>query len=377
MPFDTTEVARQIEQSRALLRLQEQAREDALALALRIYNSSTETEWEQRAQEATLRRWLALPLSPLRGILGAATASPHYCVVATDSSFVAPDKHRGSYSHLINVGRVMISYGDEPAAELDSVPNHYPADEDDEEEQMVGRLLQTKCALRELEELLAWSRLYRPEVALLDGSLMQLPLVLSKDQEVRTLVSEYFEAIEAFREIGVPVVGYISRPESQMVMRAIRMLACEKEEPCDKKPDDDCACRPLWSINDADLLWHVLDAGQRSAIFEPRFSYMEGQGIPAGFEEMVFTYMGTEYETVRLEFPAWVWEDGHLERVMPITLHQCKLGGGYPIALSRAHQFAALHNADREAYFFLLEKAGLLRPTSEKAAGKRLVGQAI
>lgn len=377
MPFDASEVARQIEQSRALIRLQERAREDALALALRIYGAADETTWEQRAQDATMRRWVGLPLSALHGTLGVSTSGSDYCVAATDSSFIAPDKHRGSYSHLINVGRVMIRYGEDPAAELDSVPTHYPATEEDAEEEMSGRTLQTECALRELRELYEWSAQYRPRVALVDGSLMQLTLVLSKEEGVRRLVGEYFETIEAFRKIGVPVVGYISRPESQMVMRAVRMLGCDKSTPCEKRPDEPCSCRPLWSINDGELFRHLLDAGQRSAVFEPRFSYMEGQGIPAGFEEMVFTYMGTEYESARLEFPAWVWEDELLERVMSVILHQCKLGQGYPIALSRAHQFAALHNADREAYFFLLEKAGLLRATSEKAHGKRLIGQAI
>ena len=87
--------------------------------------------------------------------------------------------------------------------------------------------------------------------------------------------------------------------------------------------------------------------------------------------------MGTEYEVARLEFPMWVWEKGLLDRVMSAILHQCRLGQGYPISLTRAHQFAALHNADRESYFFLLERAGLLRKPSEKAHGKRLIGQAI
>ncbi|HYP41933.1 MAG TPA: hypothetical protein VEX13_16365, partial [Chloroflexia bacterium] len=60
-----------------------------------------------------------------------------------------------------------------------------------------------------------------------------------------------------------------------------------------------------------------------------------------------------------------------------IMLHQCKLGQGYPNSLTLAHQFAALHNNDRESYYFLLERAGLMRKPTEKAHGKRLIGQAI
>jgi hypothetical protein len=376
MPFDAAEVARQIEQSRSSVQFEARARENAIELALRIYREADETAWEQRVQQATLRRWVGLPLSPLRVGGQIAPSNGDYCVVATDSSYVPPDKHRGSFSHLINVGRVMVRYGDDPSAELDNTPNHYTDTLVESEEQMSGRLLQTRCALRELQELLEWSREYKPEIALLDGSLMQLVLVLSKDEQVRALMSEYFDTLRGFREIGVPVVGYISQPESQMVMRAIRMLACDNPQPHEKRPDENCGCQPLWAINDADLFWNLLDTGERSAIFGPEFSYLEGQDAH-GLKEMVFAYVGTDYEVARIEFPMWVWDRGLLDRALANILHQCRLGDGYPNCLTLAHQFAALHNTDRESYFFLLERAGLLRKPSEKARGKRAVGQAI
>src|SRR5205823_2069587 len=144
MPFDAAEVARQIEQSRSSVQFEARARENALELALRIYQAVGETEWEQRVQDATLRRWVGLPLSPLRDGRQVAPSSGDYCVVATDSSFVAPDKHRGSFSHLINVGRVMVQYGDDSSAELDNTPNHYTDILIEGEDQMSGRLLQTK-----------------------------------------------------------------------------------------------------------------------------------------------------------------------------------------------------------------------------------------
>ena len=76
--------------------------------------------------------------------------APNYCVTAADSSFVAPDKHRGALCHLINVGRVMVRYGDPQAAELDNVPRHYTDLLQEGEEILSGRVLEAKCALREL-----------------------------------------------------------------------------------------------------------------------------------------------------------------------------------------------------------------------------------
>src|SRR3954464_13437611 len=139
MPFDAVEVARQIEQSRSGVKFDALARENALELAVRIYKEVGETEWEQRVQDATLRRWVGLPLSPLRDAEQITPAKGDYCVVATDSSFVPPDKHRGSFSHLINVGRVMLLYGDSPSAELDNTPNHYADTLAEGEDQMSGK----------------------------------------------------------------------------------------------------------------------------------------------------------------------------------------------------------------------------------------------
>lgn len=376
MPFDAAEVARQIEQSRHGAIAEAEVRESAMEYALRLYNAAGDTEWEQRVQDGISRRWVGTPVTPLHLHPSHIPATPDYTVVATDSSFVAPDKHRGVYCHLVNVGRVMVRYGERRAAEIDNIPTHYPEAPLQDEEGMSNKTLAAKCALRELEELFEWARRYRADVALVDGSLMQLVNVLSKDAEVSALMRDYSRVLQAFRQIRVPVVGYISQPESQMVMRGIRMLACELPTPHETRPEEECTCQPLWSIHDADLFVHLLDSGERSPIWEPVFRDLVGENAPIA-KDMLFAYLGTQYEVARLEFPTWIWEDGLLERAVSCILHQCRLGQGYPNALTLAHQYAVLHNADRESYFFLLERAGLLRKTTEKALGKRKIGQAI
>ena len=376
MPFNAAEVARQIEHSKTGARAEADARAEGIDLARRIYMAVGETEWELRVRDAATRRWVAAPLSPLHTFPAHAPHPPSYRVVATDSSFVAPDKHRGALCYLINVGRVMVQYGHLPSAEIDNTPNHYPELPADSEELYSARVLGAKCALRELEELYNWSRQYRADVALLDGSLMQLVYMLSNEKTVSTLMADYLEILRAFERIGVPVVGYISKPDSGMVMRAIRLLACEQDTPHEQRPTEPCTCSTLWNINDADLFWTLLDEGELSPIFEAVFTYLvsENSGIA---KELTFAYLGTQYEVVRLEFPLWVAQQGLLERTIEIILHQSVLGKGYPNALTLAHQFAVLHNTDRESYYYLLERAGLLHAPTEKARGKRMIGQAI
>jgi hypothetical protein len=376
MPFDTAEVARQIEGSRARVHAEELARADALQMALRIYGEVGEVDWTERVTDSLARRWSGVPLSRLAEMVRHEPCAPDYCVVATDSSFVPPDKHRGALCHLINVGRVMIRYGDDRLAEIDSVPAHYTDALREGEEIMSSRVLGAKCALREMQELYEWARRYGADVALVDGSLMQLPLVLSSDPEVVRLTAEYLSLVDGFRDLGVPVVGYISQPASNMVMRAIRMLGCERPIPCEARPIDPCSCQPLWSIEDSELFWELLGNGERSPIFEPYFANFKG-GNAEAFKGLVFSYLATQFEVVRLEYPLWVAEEGLLERATAIILHQSWLGKGYPNSLTLAHQYAVLHNSDREAYYFLLERAGMLRKVTEKARGKRAVGEKI
>src|ERR1043165_4186234 len=101
MPFDGAEVAKQIEQSRDTVHFETRTRESALDLALRIYNDVEDAAWDGRVGAASTQKWVALPMSSLKESSLITPSGSDYCVVATDSSFIAPDKHRGSLSHLI------------------------------------------------------------------------------------------------------------------------------------------------------------------------------------------------------------------------------------------------------------------------------------
>jgi hypothetical protein len=311
-------------------------------------------------------------------------AGPDYTVVATDSSFVSPDKHRGSYCYLVNVGRVMVQYGDEPEAELDSAPTHCIDPLEEGEDWMVsGRVLQAQCAFHELDELACWSERFGADLALLDGSLMQLGLALSPSERVQKLVAEYSGRLADFESLGVPVVGYVSRPASQAVMYAARLFGCREAAESGLGPKAGCnarcrrpECSGLWTLDDGGLFWELLDVGARSPVFQTRTVF--GVQSKASFwEDMGFCYLRTPYEIARLEFPLWVADAGLLDRVQAIVLCQCALGEGYPRVLTLAHNFAVLRNEDRESYFFLLERAGLIETPSEKARGKRATGGRI
>ena len=385
MPYDHAAVAHQIAASHGLAAGLAGQRQTATLTAAELYFATPHEVWCERVdallhQEKT-KRWIAAPLTPLHDFTPQAARDEPYTVVATDSSYIPPDKHRGIECYLINVGRVMLHYGDEPHAELDTTPLHCTEPLASGDDWMVsGRVLQAKCALREIEELREWAVRYEADLALLDGSLMQLGLALRGDEVVQGLMTTYGEILDSFRHLGIPILGYVSKPASQMVMHAARALGCRTAQrggaTCERRCQED-ACASLWTIDDAALFWQMLEPGERSPVFQAHSSYGVLQEAGHAWEDMGFCYLATDYEIARLEFPLWLAEGDTLNRVQRLLLRQCYLGAGYPKAITLADQQAVLRHQDRESYYFLLERAGLAQPLSEKARGKRGAGRKI
>ena len=385
MPFDHAAVAHQIAAGHGLAAGLADLRLTGEEAATALYQATPHEAWCDRVNEVLGRektkRWVAQPITPLHTFPQHGPLDEPYTVVATDSSYIPPDKHRGVECYLINVGRVMLHYGAEPHAELDTVPQHYTEPLAEGDDWMVsGRVLQARCALREIEELREWAVRYEADLALLDGSLMQLGLALRGDDTVRGLMTDYLGVLESFAHLGIPILGYVSKPASHMVMHAERLLACRAlaggGSPCEKRCKED-SCAPLWTIDDAALFWRLLAPGERSPVFQARSSYGVLQQADNAWEQMGFCYLATPYEIARLEFPLWVAEGDTLDKVQRLLLRQCYLGDGYPKAITLSHQQAILRAQDRETYYFLLERAGLIHALSEKARGKRAVGGKI
>ncbi len=384
MPYDHTETARQIAASRDAALAAQETRLAAAADAAGLYRATAHDSWCAAVDQVRSKRLLAVPETPLQTLVPGAASAPDYTVVATDSSFVPPDKHRGAFCYLINVGRVMIAYGTDPVAELDSTPTHHIDPLIEGEDWMVsGRLLQAQCALQEIAELYRWSAGFGADLALLDGSLMQLGLALAPGPEVQNLVRQYSEQLDAFTALRVPIVGYVSRPASQAVMHATRLFGCRAAREagsfaaaCEARcPHADCS--GLWTLDDGGLFWDLLDEGTRSPVFTTQTAFGVQASKRGFWEDLGFFYLRTPFEVARVEFPLWMLEAGLLDRVQAILLHQCALGDGYPRALTLAHNFAVLHNEDRASYYYLLEQAGLIQPPSEKARGKQATGGRI
>lgn len=329
-----------------------------------------------RARLATAKTsWLlARTDADFRARFSAPTIDGDFAVVASDGSFIAPDRHSPARFYLINIGKVLLRYGAEPAAELTNEPTLYFK----EEELFIpgavrrvpvnGPVLGLKRAAEELRAVAERAvGLPCPSLALQDGTLILWALESQPDAVVDWVLVPFLEALERCRDADVPVAAFISYPGSNDLMNSLRVSVCDY--PAQGRPVncDHCrsliprgrtpACEVLPDVTDRYVFERVgpLAPGERSQVFSSTSKILERYGRD---HAACFFYLHTGTEIARVEVPRWVVEDADLlERVHAIIYDQCQRGRGYPSALQEAHELAVIHPDERRAVELMVEQA--------------------
>jgi GNAT superfamily N-acetyltransferase len=338
--------------------------------------------------------WLVAGLiDGLGGTYPPPPAPTDFTVIATDGSHIEVDRHQAVRCFLLNTSHVVLRYGSEPDAVLESVPRLYADDKDlvvsppdgqGREQLIEGNLL---GALRSVEEcrhladLAAALPRGSPAIAILDGTLMLWGLEPYPDFVTRVMLDDgLLRQMDRIWQIGrdkrLAFGSYISAPRSTDVVNALRVAVCPHDAAnCDrycesgKRP-----CDTLAGVGDSQLFVNLLAPGERSDLFSSRSKVVRDH---YGEQEVHFFYLRVDEEIARVEIPRWVARDGDLVSLMhSLVLDQCSRGQGYPVALSEAHEQAVVTMADRQNFWHLVE-AGLVdehlpTPTTGKSRSKRM-----
>ena len=340
-------------------------------------------EWEAlaaRAAAATSGPLRALPTTDPRGVHDASPRPATVTVVATDGSQIFPDRHVEPACYLLNIGRVALHYGtlDPPLIAAEPTLRYRQQDldsltEDDDPTSAPDFSAEVVSALRDELEL-RWlfdtafeeRRSGRPIVALADGTLIRWMLRGMKNRALEdTLIARYVAELERFREAGIPVASFVSRPGNAEVVNLLRMHRGEAD--WDVLPDS------LRGLLDRHVFERTLAAGQRSALFLSRSKVLDQYGP----HRIAAFYVHVGVEVGRVEMPLWATEQpGWVDLVHAVVLDQAAKGGGYPIVLQEAHQRAVVRAEETEIFHRILARtvraAGGNVPTySGKAASKR------
>jgi len=216
-----------------------------------------------------------------------------------------------------------------------------------------------------------------PMLAMVDGSLIywfldQLPLE-ARDRILPPILAAWDE----LRELGIPLMGYLSASRSSEALNFLRLQACPHEVPdcvnyCPNQLEK-TACQVLDPLRDSALWTIQLQPGQRSTLWRSSARILDLYDS----HEIYFCYVHVGTEIARIEVPAWVAENPTLlDQSLSLMLAQVQKGYGYPVALAEAHNQAVVRGGDRARFFALLEqqmiKAGLRNVgISYKEARKR------
>ena len=332
----------------------------------------------------------ALPVEPLTTRITLDPAPIAHTVVATDGSQIAPSHHEIAYCYLINVGRVVLHYGQGRFPLLDSLPEVIYRPEDLYQSRPWGigtedwmghrRTMAEAEALADLGYHLqsdSPAGSPAPVLAMEDGSLIYWFLDTLPSEARDHILPPILAAWDRLRQRGIPLVGYLSASRSSEGLNFLRLPACPFSEPhctqhCNGQSEK-APCGGFMPLRDAVLWATELAPGQRSPFWRSSASILDLYGD----HHIYFCYLHGGAEVARVEMPEWVVADpDQCTLALQMVLTQIQKGYGYPVALAEAHNQAVVRGGDRRRFFALLEhemiRAGLPNVgISAKEARKR------
>jgi hypothetical protein len=352
----------------------------------------------------------AQPQEPLSTRFTVEPTAEAHTVIATDGSQISPSHHEIAYCYLINVGRVVLHYGQGRFPLLDSLPEVVYRAEDlyisrqwgISTEEWMGhrRTVAEAMVLAELGEAVqdsltvdSSSSAGVPVLALEDGSLIYWFLEALPGEARDRILPPILGSWERLRQQNIPLVGYLSASRSGEAMNFLRWAACPFPQPdcqthcsgdgandgasnegkTDRSRADRAPCGRFLPLRDATFWATKLAPGDRSPFWRSTASILDLYGD----HRVYFCYLNVGPEVARVEVPQWVMADRTLcDQALGMVLTQVQKGYGYPVALAEAHNQAVVRGGDRNRFFALLEqemiRAGLKNVgTSYKEARKR------
>ncbi len=384
--LDLAKLAGQIPGISQHMRQEAAASRQRLEQAQRLFSEAQARQQELIAEQENWRDRLlfaaAVPVEPLDTCIDIQTPPYNHSVFATDGSQISPSHHEIAYCYLINVGRIMLHYGQSLHPLLDSVPEVFYKSEDLYAAKQWGiRLEEWMGYRRNVSEAQMLSEMAcrwvlppggHPDIAnlaMVDGSLIYWFLDGLPLEARNKILVPILAAWDELKKIKIPLMGYVSASRSIEALNFFRLPACTYDRPncvvnCGELVDN-YPCQKITPLRDATFWASQLAPGQRSPLYRSSLKILD---LYDESQRVYFCYVNVGSEIARIEIPAWVAEDFALfSQSLSIMLAQVHKGYGYPVALAEAHNQAVVRGSDRARFFALLEQQ-LIR------AGVRNVG---
>ena len=338
----------------------------------------TEAQTRQEELMAEQEKWrdrlifaAAVPVEPLNTCIDLQPPPYSHTVFATDGSQISPSHHEIAYCYLINVGRIMLHYGQSLHPLLDSLPEVFYKSEDLYEAKQWGiRLEEWMGYQRNVSEAQILAEMACrwvlppgghpdiPNLAMVDGSLIYWFLDGLPLEARNKILPPILAAWSELQKTKIPLMGYVSASRSIEALNFFRLPACPHDRPncvvhCSDLVDN-YPCQKINPLRDATFWASQLAPGQRSPLYRSSLRILD---LYDESQRVYFCYVNVGSEIARIEIPAWVAEDSTIfSQSLSIMLAQVHKGYGYPVALAEAHNQAVVRGSDRARFFALLEQ---------------------
>jgi hypothetical protein len=205
-----------------------------------------------------------------------------------------------------------------------------------------------------------------PVIALFDGSLIVSFAIKMPPPYPDRYAAAAQRLLDASRRTRIPLLGYIDTSYARDTLTMLRIL-------CTLSGDE---LPPPHGIHDA-LLWgDALAWGDRTPAFLSAREDLAAMGYRGGADAVAYVYLraASDRPPARVEFPAWLLEDGLLDGVMDALRAEIITGQGYPYSIEAADAVAVISTEDRARFYALFqqfaEREGLGFTFSRKALSK-------
>ncbi|MBZ0257123.1 DNA double-strand break repair nuclease NurA [bacterium] len=343
------------------------------ALFLDLLNRETPLDWEQLKATGLNQYKELLPDFIGNEPITTKKVNPNptpAVICTTDGSQVFPSHHEISSAALINISRIRIDYSDlqrEPLIESRAklIQPNEPYENSEFTITDYFNFREYVSTERTHKELLDLFELMQDELGaqtkcvlcLVDGSLIQWGLIESKETKgagktYKEYAREhYVETLKKFEESKSPVAGYISGSGSREVIKWFQLAAQRLGE---EIPDEEIKNRSRPYMTDVALYKSFLKEGERSTVFHSNWLKDEYDSGVSYF----FLHVGSEVARIEL-LRCFAENESIVDFVAEQCYTQARLGGGYPVLLSEAHEQAVVRGPDRAVFYSLIEQSML------------------
>jgi hypothetical protein len=380
LTLEFSKISLQVEAMGRAMALQEQTQTSLLQLARRWLSDYAESLPRLRDLPAHLRA--ARPTDePPQDTYPLPPHPRRVTIVAADGSQIQPDRHGIALYYLINTGSIVFRYGSGERPLTRSLPHiAYEREQLYEGKRLVqGNLLDVRRDTAELCELADLAEMEKggPVVALADGTLLLWVLEESPPERRQQKVADYLRHLDRLRSRQVAVGAFVSRPRYSEVVGLLHLADLEARLGREQLTPENFAANPLEGLTDR-YLFSFLAPGERSALFLSPSPVNDAYGE----HQVHFFYLNVgparQTEIARLEVPRWVANDRALLDLLHAAIYeQCRVPGGYPYVLARAHELAVIGGREREEFEAMIMAAMLrndiIPAPSEKARLKQLM----